>query len=178
MAKFSRKSKLEKRQTQDLIVDFCEAIAATKNSQEAAQLLTDLLGKQEIEMLSRRLKVAELLIDDYIYDDIQRLLKMGRGTIARVQTWLQNSGEGYRLVLERTKGSKNARWENEKPVKLSGIKKKYPMYFWPQIALEYWVKNSAQKHKQQMLKLIEKIDEKPKIYKELELLLRESKKVS
>ncbi|MBL8029807.1 MAG: helix-turn-helix domain-containing protein [Candidatus Doudnabacteria bacterium] len=177
MAKFPRKPKLDKRQTQDLIIDFCEAIAATKNSQEAAQLLTDLLGKQELEMLARRLKVAELLLQGYIYDDIQKLLKMSRATIARVQSWLQNSGEGYRLVIERTKGSRQTRWENEKPFKLSGMKKKYPMYYWPQIVLEYWVKNSSQKHKREMLKLISKIEEKPKIYKELETLLKEGRKV-
>lgn len=178
MAKFPRKPKLDKRQTQDLVIDLCEAIAATKNSQEAAQLLTDLLGKQELEMLSRRLKVAELLLDEYTYEQIQRALKMSRTTIARVQTWLQNSGEGYRLVIERTKDSKQSRWENAKPLKLSAIKRKYPLYYWPQIALEYWIKNSSKKHQEQMLKLLDKIEEKPKLYKELEQLLRNSKKVS
>lgn len=178
MAKYPRKPKLDKRQAQDLVIDLCEAIAATKNSQEAAQLLTDLLGKQELDMLARRLKVADLLLQDFTYLQIQRLLKMSRTTIARVQTWLQNAGEGYRLAIERTRGRSQKRWENEKPFKLSGIKKKYPMYYWPQIMLEYWAANSSQKHKQQMLTLLEKINEKPKVYKELELLLRQSKKVS
>lgn len=123
MAKFSRKPKLDKRQSQDLIIDLCEAIASTKNSQEAAQLLTDLLGKQELEMLSRRLKVAELLLQEYTYEQIQKFLKMSKTTIARVQTWLQNSGEGYRLVIQRTQGGKKSRWENEKPLQLRGIKK-------------------------------------------------------
>lgn len=178
MAKFSRKPKLDKKQTQDFIIDFCEAIASTKNSTEAAQLLTDLLGKQELEMLSRRLKVADLLLQDFTYQEIQKFLKMSKTTIARVQAWLQNSGEGYRLAIERTRGSKNSRWQNEKPFTLTGMKKKYPLYYWPQIALEYWVKHSSKKHQEEMLKLLSKIEEKPGIYKELELLLRQGKKVS
>lgn len=178
MAKFSRKPKLDKRQTQDLIIDFCECIAATKNSQEAAQLLTDLLGKQELEMLARRLKVAELLLEEFTYDDIQKFLKISRPTIARVQTWLQNSGEGYRLVIERTKGNKNSRRENEKSFTLTGMKKKYPIYYWPQIALEYWVKNSSKKRKEEMVNLLSKIEEKQGVYKELAILLRQTKKVS
>jgi len=178
MAKFARKSKLDKRQVQDIIIDLCEAIASTKNSQEAAQLLTDLLGKQELEMLARRLKVAELLLEEFTYQDIQKALKMGKSTIARVQAWLQNSGEGYRLVIERTQGSKKNRWENEKPFSLRGMKKKYPLYFWPQLALEYWIKNSSKKHKNEMLRILSKIEEKPSLYKELELLLTKVKKVS
>ena len=171
MAKFSRKPKLDKVQTQDLIIDFCQAIASTKNSREAAQLLTDLLGKQELEMLARRLKVAELLLAEYTYEQIRKTLKISQATIARVQVWLQSSGDGYRLILERTKGSNQSRFENEKPFKLSGIKKKYPLYFWPQIVLEYWVKNSSRKDKEQMKKLLDKINDKPKMYKELDNLL-------
>lgn len=172
MAKYPRKAKLDKSQTQDLIIDFCQAIASTKNGTEAAQLLTDLLGKQELEMLARRLKIAELLLEEYTYEQIRKVLKVSQATIARVQTWLQTSGDGYRLIIQRTKGQSQNRYENEKPFKLSGIKKKYPLYYWPQIVLEYWVKNSSRKHKEQMLKLLAKVNDKPKIYKELESLLR------
>ncbi len=172
MAKFPRKPKLDKAQTQELIIDLCQAIAATKNRSEAAQLLTDLLGKQELEMLAKRLKIAELLLQEYTYEQIRKALKVSQSTIARVQAWLQNSGDGYRLIVERTKSSNQSRFENEKPFKLSGMKKKYPLYYWPQIVLEYWIKNSSRKDKEQMQKLLDKINDKPKIYKELESLLR------
>ncbi len=177
MAKFPRKPKLDKRQTQELIIDLCEAIAATKSSQEAAQLLTDLLGKQELEMLARRLKVAELLLKEYRYEDIQKVLKISKTTIARVQTWLQNSGEGYRTAVGRVKAKRPENPSTEEKFSIISMKKKYPLYYWPQIALEYWMKNSSRKHKEQMLNLLAKIDEKPKVYKELELLLIQNKKV-
>lgn len=158
-----------------MIIDLCESIASVKDSHEAAKLLTDLLGKQELEMLARRLKVAEMLLDDLTYEDIREALKISQATIARVQVWLQNSGEGYRLVMERTKKSKKNRKRPEGQVKFSGLKRKFPMYFWPQIAMEYWLKNSSRKHREQMQKLLAKIEEKPKIYKELEILLKQEK---
>ncbi|MDR3643056.1 MAG: YerC/YecD family TrpR-related protein [Candidatus Doudnabacteria bacterium] len=172
MAKFPRKPKMDKSEMQEIIIDFCQAIAATKSSQEAAQLLTDLLGKQELEMLAMRLRIAELLLDEQTYEQIRKILKVSQATIARVQTWLQTSGDGYRLIIQRIKGRSQSRYENEKPFKLSGIKKKYPLYFWPQIVLEYWVKNSSRKDKEQMQKLLAKINDKPKMYKELEGILR------
>ncbi len=175
MAKFPRKPKMDKSQSQDLIIDLCESIASVKDSHEAAKLLTDLLGKQELEMLARRLKVAEMLLNDFTYDNIRKALKISQATIARVQVWLQNSGEGYRLVMGRTKKSKGNRKNFEERIKFSGLKRKFPMYFWPQIAMEYWLKNSSRRNKEQMQKLLAKIEEKPKIYRELEILLKQEK---
>lgn len=174
MAKYPRKPKLSKAQTQDLIIDFCEAMAATKNGTESAQLLTDLLGKQELEMLARRLKVAELLLDDNTYEQIEKALKISKTTIARVQTWLQNSGEGYRLIIERTKKNRPMLNSSPAPFTFAALKRKYPAYFWPQVALEYWANNSSKKHRDQMQKLLAKIQDKPKIYKDLEILLRQT----
>jgi TrpR-related protein YerC/YecD len=171
MAKFPRIPKLSKEKTQELLTDFCEAIAMTKSSTEAAELLTDLLGKQELEMISKRLRIAELLMENNNYTKIQDELKTSPSTIARVQVWLQNAGEGYRKIIERTKSARKIRDKNEQPLRLRGIKKKYPIYFWPQIMLESWVKNSTQKQRTEMQKILSKVTSKTEVYKELELLL-------
>src|SRR3990167_1666437 len=120
MAKFPRNPKLTKSQTQELIVDLCEAIALTGSSNEAAELLTDLLGKQELEMIAKRLRIAELLLEERTYEEIREALKTSGSTIARVQVWLQQSGEGYRKIIERTKGKRKRRKENETPPNVSG----------------------------------------------------------
>jgi|SRR3989344_97547 len=177
MAKFPRYPKLSKEAVQEIIVDLCEAIASTRNSQEAARLLTDLLGKQELEMIAKRLRVAELLLEDYKYEDIAQELKTSPSTIARVQTWLQNSGEGYRMAIDRTKSHRKQRKKNEGSFQLRGIKKKYPLYFWPQILLENWIKNSTQKEKQEMRNILQKVDKKIETYKELESLLKQDLKI-
>ena len=172
MAKFARFPKLSKEKSQDMVIDLCEAIAATRNSREAADLLTDILGKQELEMVAKRLRVAELLLDGCKYEEITDELKVSPGTIARVQIWLQNSGEGYRLIIERTKSKSKSRETNDQPVRLSAIKKKYPGYFWPQIMLDYWIKNSSAKQKREMQAILSKVDAKTQAYKELQNLLQ------
>ncbi|MDP4001215.1 MAG: YerC/YecD family TrpR-related protein [bacterium] len=172
MAKFSKASKLPHRETQSMIMDLCAAIAATHNITEAAQLLTDLLGKQELEMLSKRLKIAELLLNEDTYEKIKTRLKVSDATIARVHSWIQRSGEGYRLTLKRTKSKRNEMSKADQPVKLSAIKKKYPMYFWPQILLEQWVKSANQKEKKNMKAVLDKLGEKRSLYKELDFLLK------
>ncbi len=170
MAKFY-KSKLSIQETQQMIMDLCTAIASTHNSKEAAQLLSDLLGKQELEMISRRLKIAELLLEENTYESIKEILKVSDATIARVHAWLQESGEGYRLALERTKSKRNELSKADEPLKLSAIKRKYPLYFWPQIMLEQLVKNSTKKEKQQLRSILARLGDKRKLYKEIDKLL-------
>lgn len=172
MAKFPRHPKLSRAETEVIIMDLCEAIASTKDSKEAAQLLTDLLGHQELEMIARRLKIAELLLEEQTYENISKILKVSTTTIARVHTWLQEAGEGYRTVIERTKSRRRDLHKSDRPMKLSSIKRKYPLYFWPQIMLEEWLKHSTKKHKQEMRAVLNKLGAKRYLYKELDLLLR------
>jgi TrpR-related protein YerC/YecD len=172
MAKFPRKNKVPKQQMQEHVADLCEAVAATRNRSEAAELLTDLLGAQELEMLAVRLKVAELLLDGMSYDEIGKILKTSSGTVARVQNWLRESGEGYRLVLERIKSSRSRKLSVAKdPENLFSLKKRYPMYYWPEIVLEYWMKKSSQKEKQEMRKILNKVSKKTALSKQLNKIL-------
>src|SRR3989338_11708090 len=140
MTKFSPQARLPLKKTEEIVMGLCAAIASMNSTREAAQLLVDLLGKQEMEMLAKRLKVAELLLNGETYQNIREALKVSEPTIARVNHWTQQSGEGYRLVLERTRQKRKNLGEAEKPVRLSALKRKYPMYFWPQIMLEHWAK--------------------------------------
>lgn len=171
MAKFSKISKLTFRETQQMIMDLCAAMVVLRNTKEAAQLLTDLLGKQELEMIARRLKIAELLLKDHTYNEIRELLKASNGTIARVHAWLCESGEGYRLALERSKEKRKSLSNPDESVGISQMKRRYPAYFWPQIMLEHWVKSATKKEKQQMKEVFDRLGSKRKIYAELDKLL-------
>lgn len=101
MAKFPRISKLSKKEQEELILEFCEAFVAIKNTREAASFVKDLLGRQEIEMLAKRLKIAKLLLEGKKYGEIGDELRVSFGTIARVNLWLKTSGEGYRIFFGR-----------------------------------------------------------------------------
>lgn len=177
MAKFSRISKLNKQEQEQLLISFCRALAALKTPEEAAQFLKDLLSRQEAEMLAKRIEIARLLIEGKTYEHITSMLKVSHGTIARVNQWLATSGEGYRLIAERVKPEKTAQQEFieelEKPVSWKQIKRRYPMYFWPELLLEEFVKKAKKHEKERMNKILGRLDDKSEVFERLNLLLRE-----
>ncbi len=174
MAKFPRRQKLHRDKIQEIVADLCSAVAFAKTPSEAAELLTDLLGRQEFEMIARRLRVAEMLLDDLTYDDIRRDLKISTTTIARVQVWLYQSGEGYRKIIERIKKVRKNRLRNKQAFKPTGIKRKYPLYYWPQIILNYWASSSTKDQREGMLKILAKVNNKSKAFKDLEIQLKQN----
>ncbi|OGZ67830.1 MAG: hypothetical protein A3C58_01345, partial [Candidatus Staskawiczbacteria bacterium RIFCSPHIGHO2_02_FULL_34_10] len=103
MTKFSYKSKLTKSDQEELLMDFCDSLSLIKNSREAAQFLKDLLSPQEVEMLAKRIKIAELLLSGWSYKRIIDYLKVGEGKVARISEWLKLTGDGYRLITVRLK---------------------------------------------------------------------------
>lgn len=116
MAKYSRISKLSKKEQNEILTEFCEALASLRKAQDVAYFLKDLLGEQEVEMLAKRLKIARLLLEDLNYESIQGELKVSPSTVARVNFWLNYSGgQGYRLAIKKSRGKTEKRkeaWEN------------------------------------------------------------------
>jgi hypothetical protein len=94
-----------------------------------------------------------------------------------VNHWLANSGEGYRLVVSRVKPEKSEKQEFieelEKPVSWKNVKRKYPMYFWPELILEQFVKTAKKSHKERMRKILDKFDEKSELFEEVKILLKD-----
>ena len=68
---------------------------------EVRRYLRDLLTIQEIDELSERLFVADMLRDGQTYEAIATRTSMSTATIARVSKWLKNGRRGYSLVLGR-----------------------------------------------------------------------------
>ncbi|MDD5396749.1 MAG: YerC/YecD family TrpR-related protein [Candidatus Moranbacteria bacterium] len=169
-------SKLSKNEVDKILYQLCLAIAELKDPNEAAELLRDLLSYKESEMIAKRLKIAELLINGQIYQDIQETLKVSATTIARVHEWLQISGDGYQKAITRTKGA-IAKQSTNKSIDFenwSTLKKKFPAYYWPDILLENIVANANKKQRAQMTAVINKLNkakEKPAIYKKLRRLI-------
>ncbi len=174
MAKFTKSSKLSKDEQEKLWIYFCRAIVQLKKPVEAAQFLKDILSVQEAEMLAKRLKVAEMLLEGSTYSDISAALKTSPITIARVSEWLKLSGEGYRLVLKRMpedKLSGDGFEESIDPLSWRNIKKRYPIYFWPQLLLEEIVKNAKKEEKERLRRVLKKMDRKQGVFKRLDKLL-------
>lgn len=167
MAKFSRFPKLSSKERQKLMIDFCDCLSTLKNGEEAAKFLADLLGPQEAEMLAKRLKIAELLLRGKSYQEIRGELKSSFSTIARVNTWLNLSGEGFKMVLARKpKNQSRAPTDEEKydPFSWHNIKRRYSTYFWPQLLVEEILKQSDENHKRKIITILQSMGNKSKIF--------------
>lgn len=169
------KTKLDRSDVEKILYKLCLAICSTKDTREAAEFIRDLLSHQEAEMIAKRLMIAELILSGESYGDINRKLKVSNGTIARVQEWLKISGDGYRKVIKRTKDIRFSKVNNGKSIsEWNSIKKRYPIYFWPQLLLEELIKNSndrQRKHIRVVMKEIGKSKKKSELFKRINRLM-------
>ncbi len=157
MAKYSKFAKLSSNKRQELVLTFCQAILSLKNEEEAAKFLTDVLYPQEIEMLSKRLQIAEYLLQGKDYNYIREILRVGNSTIARVATWLSMSGEGFKIVISRKKPPKKEVSLEEKydPYSSYNFKRRYSQYYWPQLLLEKILQQSDAAHKKKITTILQ-----------------------
>ncbi len=143
-------------------------MATLGNPSDAAEFLKDLLSEAELLMLARRLQIAELLIEGLTYEQIRKEIKVSFGTIARVQTWLTLYGEGYRKILKRiAKKGKNSAGLSS----FDKVKRKYPMYYWPELLLDEIVKSANKREKNRLQKIVEQLKDKTKLSRQLSSLL-------
>ncbi len=100
MTKPQTKSKKPPIQT-DLLIDLINAFALLKTPTAAALFIQDIMTLNEIQKLSRRLRIAKLLLQGKTYDEIADQLQCSQNTISKVQTWLNLQGEGLKQVIRQ-----------------------------------------------------------------------------
>lgn len=134
--------------------------------EEVAEALSDLLTPKEIENLAKRLEIAQALVKGLDYSTIRDNLKVGYSTISRVNTWLNLSGQGYKIMLTRRKSEPKKISEQERydPYSWHNIKRRYSMYFWPQLFLEEFLKSADKKEKEKVQKVFESLKIKGKAF--------------
>jgi uncharacterized protein YerC len=174
MGKFTNISKLTKEEQNELFIRFAKVLGSLHSAVEAANLIRDLLSEPESLMLARRLQIAELLDKGYTYANIKKVMKVSQTTIAKVQTWLRLYGDGYRTVLKRTKDSSGARepWANS----WNDVKKKYPMYFWPELLLKEIVRSANKREREKLKRVVQTLKDKTKLSKDLQRILEGDRK--
>lgn len=171
MAKFPRLPKLPQKEQGRLLLEFCEAMLSLKNLHEMVSFLKDIFTKQEIEMISKRLKIARLLLEGKTYKEVKNDLKVSYGTISRVNVWLKVSGEGYRTVVARTRTKKDYTFADEMREMDLAYKRRYPLYFWPDLLYERITKNLSQRQKNEVRKALQEAESKEDLYQLLDKLL-------
>ena len=84
------------------VEELCQAILTLKTKEECAAFLEDICTIKEIQDLSQRLEVAQMLSQGICYATICKETGASTATISRVNKCLLYGG-GYRLVLDRLK---------------------------------------------------------------------------
>ena len=166
-----RYSQISNKEKIDLLQEFCEAISVLNDPEEIMDFITDLLTKQETIMIARRIKTAKMLINGKDYREIQDSLKVGFGTISKINQWLLESGQGFRLIAQRTKTEKSQKIKHG-PSELDKLKKRYPIMFWPQFLMEDIIKTMDTKQKDKIKKSLKNLDRKSEVYKRIDKALK------
>lgn len=80
-----------------------KAFASLRNREEIAAFLKDVMTLAELENLSERLKIAEMLERGTSYREIASSTETSTATVTRVAHWYHHGNGGYQLVLDRLK---------------------------------------------------------------------------
>lgn len=170
MAKFTPHQKLSPEERQRVLLELCQSMVMVHKLEEAAKVLGDLVSEQELFMIAKRLQIAKCLLKGKKYEQIRKELKVSQQTIARVNLWLQQAGEGFRMVMQRGLAEEDMKVPPWKPPAGAGemwgswahVKRKYPLYFWPQTILEEIVRASNNRQRKRMLATLKIIRESGK----------------
>jgi uncharacterized protein YerC len=79
--------------------EIIELLSKIKRKHDLQDFLLDLLTQSEIVMLSRRLRIAKLLLQGESYIFIRQALGVGFSTIQGVDKWLEKKFASYRKTI-------------------------------------------------------------------------------
>ena len=79
------------------------AIASLRNADEVERFFRDLCTRSELEAMTHRWEVAQLLDEGLPYLEVSKRAHASTTTVTRVAQWLRNGEGGYQLALKRRK---------------------------------------------------------------------------
>lgn len=168
--KIKRVEKLSRKEQESLVFDLVQALVLAKSVSDVALFLQDLLTKSEMKILAKRLRIAKLLLAGMTYEQIENQLHVSHSTVAKIAIWLSERGDGFRKIIENLPQQKDIKsWEEFSD--WDRFKRRYSLYFWPELLLEEIVKNASQKQKERIKGVLERLEEKSKLHKKIEKLL-------
>ncbi len=167
------KSNLAKTDNEDLVFDLVYSIVQAKNINDSILFLQDLLTKSEMQMLSKRLRIAKLLLKGKTYREVETEIRVSHGTVAKIAEWLAEKGDGFRKIIKNLPEKKKEKpWVDRSDWEM--IKRKHGLYFWPELLLEEIIKQADEKHKKKISEVLNKLDEKSELHRRIEKLIKYS----
>ncbi|MBR3195980.1 MAG: hypothetical protein IKF50_04705 [Clostridia bacterium] len=83
------------------VKNLCKAFLALQSEEECVLFLQDLMTIREIQDMTQRLSVAQLLREGLGYSQIMERVSVSSATISRVNRCLSYGDGGYETVLSR-----------------------------------------------------------------------------
>lgn len=171
LEKEQRLEKLSKKDQEDLIFDLVNALVQAQSVTEVVLFLQDLLTKKEAQILSKRLRIAKLLINGLTYEEIEKQLHVSHSTVAKIAVWLSERGDGFRKIIKKLpEQKKDKTWKDLSD--WDKFKRQHSLYFWPELLLEEIIKNANKKQKERIKSVLERLEEKSKLHRQLEKYLK------
>jgi TrpR-related protein YerC/YecD len=81
--------------------ELVDALRSLRNRDEVTRFLRDLCTYGELEALSHRWQIVQLLEQGAPYLEIAERVHTSTATVTRVAQWLRHGAGGYRLALSR-----------------------------------------------------------------------------
>lgn len=156
--KEKRLDKFSKDEQEDLVFDLINAFSLANNPLDSAFLLQDLLTEDEVKNLSKRLRIAKLLLSGEKHEEIVKELHCSFATVTKVRIWLENGGEGLKKVIKKLP-------ERNKvyiPKRTPGVG-----YGLPDILAHYISSSTTNREKKRLKNFIQNMKQKKSIDKEL-----------
>ncbi len=127
-------NQLSEYQRKKYLGEFYSMVAMLRTREEVKRFFKDLLSLSEVVMISRRIQIAQMLLEGKGYEEIRQELKVGFSNISQVERWLRNGFGGYKEIITRyhREKQKNIKDVEKKPItpySLDHIRKKYPLHF-------------------------------------------------
>ena len=88
--------------------DLCKALLCLKTKEECLAFLEDICTIKEIQDLSQRLEVAQMLSQGICYATICKETGASTATISRIKRCYDYGAGGYKTVIERLKEKNDA----------------------------------------------------------------------
>lgn len=172
LQKVTRLEKLSRGQQEDLLSDLLAAFQIIRNPDEVLQFIQDLFTRKEVAFFSKRLRIAKLLLEQKTYEEIISAVHASHATVAKVATWLNQKGEGFRKVIQKLPKKTDSVDDSLAKAEWQNLMHRYPGYFWPQIIINEAGKLLDANKRQQLTQILTSLDEKRLMHKELEDLHR------
>ncbi|PIS22838.1 hypothetical protein COT49_03345 [candidate division WWE3 bacterium CG08_land_8_20_14_0_20_40_13] len=80
-----------------------DSLLAAKNGEEVEDIIKSILTLDERIKIGRRVEVAWCLQHNFSYEEIQKTLHVGKGTISRIEKIFAENKNGFELIFERRK---------------------------------------------------------------------------